>query len=115
LLLGRVVTFSARFEFGFFDGIGLHEVIEVLLFSPMAVEVVEAGLPLGRVEHDRILPVRQPDRPAGRLTAVEFCGPMDRLGQGEPPAGGSQGLRIADLGLDFNDVRNKMPPFLRER
>jgi hypothetical protein len=84
-VLGDRVTFLAGFEFGPLHGVSQHEAIKLFFLSPVAIEVVKAGLILGRVDDDGVVPIEEPDCPAGRLAGVVLCGPVDWFGQREPP------------------------------
>lgn len=53
---------------------------EVLLVAPAAAEVVVADLTGGNFADDRVLPPGQLDGQSGDFAAVEFGGPLDRLG-----------------------------------
>ena len=87
------------------DGVGLHEAVEVLRIAPQAVVGVVAGLAGVGVEDQRVEPAGQPDEQAVRLPLEQPVGPERGLGQAVAAAGGADGDRVADLGLEAHDVR----------
>ena len=103
-LFENTVPLTSRFEFGFLYGITLQEFIEFLLFAPATLKVVVLEFAAGRVADDGILPAGQLDAPAGVLAVVELGGPLRRRGQCQPLTGCRDRYRIADLGLDLDNV-----------
>jgi hypothetical protein len=50
------------------------------------------------------MPAGELDQQPGGLPAEEVGRAVDRLGQGEPPAGCGDPARVMDLGFDAHDV-----------
>ena len=66
-VLGSGVPRFSSFDFGLFDGVGLQELIQLLLLSPFAAVVIEIDFTGVGIAHDRIHPVAKLHRPADFL------------------------------------------------
>jgi DNA invertase Pin-like site-specific DNA recombinase len=105
-LLGDAVAPEPRLDLGLLDGVHLNQPVEVPLVAPLAAEVVVADDPGGGVDDDRVLPVGEPDEQARGLAAVKPRGAVGGLGEAQPAAGRGDGGRVAELGLDLDEVRH---------
>ena len=89
---------------GVLAGVGLEEGAQEPGVAPDTLEVVEPGLSRGGVDDHGVAPARGlHEQPRGRARE-QFRGAGDGLGPAEAPAGSSDRLGVADLGVDLDDV-----------
>jgi hypothetical protein len=82
----------------------LQEAVKVILLAPATSQIVVVQRSSEDVNYDGVLPAGEVDDEAGRLAGVQPGGAVGGLGQPEAPAGGPDGGRVVDLGLDGDDV-----------
>ena len=82
----------------------LDEAVEVPGVAPTPAVVIVAQLPGLDVADDRVEPVGELDEQADGLPLKERGGAVGGLGQAELAAGRRDRQRVADLGLDLDDV-----------
>ena len=76
----------------------------VCLTLPATAEVVEMNGPLFELANGRELPIAQTDSQAGDFLAEDDMPTLNRLRQPAPLARGPHRRRVADFGLNANDV-----------
>src|SRR5688500_6207472 len=101
--LAELVALGTGLQAGFLNGVHLQELVEVALVAPRAVVVVELYGARSCVDDDGVQPVWELDDEPGDFAAVEFRGALPGFSEPKTPAGGGDGGRVMNTGLDADD------------
>lgn len=108
--LGDVIALSAGLQFGPLDSIALEESIKLSRFAPATVVVVVLDLAGFGLADDRVLPPGKLNGEARHAVHEDLMLAGDWLRQTQPRAGGGDRDRIANLGLNVDNV-TQQPTF----
>src|SRR5438874_2161711 len=98
-----------RAKVGVPEAVMTAETMEVRRVAPVPFIVVVAHLAGQGVDDRGVLPAGQLHEQAGGLAAVELGRALHGCGQAQPLAGGGDGDRVMDFGLDGDDMAHAIP------